>query len=83
MATCCPNLREVTFEPSSVIVPENSWPRVIGMVSWVRGWGVIGANVGPPRYSWRSVPQMPTKAGAICGCLEGGFHIDRGECWKG
>jgi hypothetical protein len=47
-------------------MPENSWPRVMGSVEWVSGCGSMGANVGPPRYSWRSVPQMPTKEGAIC-----------------
>jgi len=57
-------------DPTSVIVPENSWPRVMGIVSLVHGCGVVGAKVGPPRYSWRSVPQIPTKAGAIYGLLD-------------
>ena len=33
---------------------ENSWPKVMGIVSLVTGWAVVGAKVGPPRYSWRS-----------------------------
>lgn len=48
------------------MTPLNSWPSVMGMVSFVHGCGVVGAKVGPPRYSCRSVPQMPTYAGATC-----------------
>src|SRR4051812_12748696 len=54
------------FEPISTTVPENSWPKPTGIDSLVTGCGCSfdGMKVGV-EYSWRSVPQMPTKAGAL------------------
>jgi hypothetical protein len=54
------------FEPISTTVPENSWPKPTGIDSPVTGcgWSLDGMKVGV-EYSWRSVPQMPTKAGAL------------------
>ncbi|KAH8624665.1 sorbitol dehydrogenase [Alternaria alternata] len=62
--TFWPTVKPESSDPTSVTVPENSCPKVMGMVSFVHGCGVVGAKLGPPRYSWRSVPQIPTKAGA-------------------
>jgi hypothetical protein len=55
-----------TFNPISATVPENSWPKPTGIDSPVTGCGLSfdGIKVGVA-YSWRSVPQMPTKAGAL------------------
>lgn len=41
----------MTSEPIEVMVPLNSWPKVMGIVSLVMGCGVTGAKVGPPRNS--------------------------------
>ena len=47
-----------------MMVPLNSWPRVRGRVAPVVGcWAFFGGQrMGPPWYSWMSVPQMPQKA---------------------
>jgi hypothetical protein len=54
------------FDPISTTVPENSWPKPTGIDSPVTGCGCSfdGMKVGF-EYSWRSVPQIPTKARAL------------------
>ena len=63
---CWPTVKPATSGPSSVTTPENSWPSVMGIVSWVHRCGFVGTKVGPPRCSCRPEPQIPTYAGATC-----------------
>ncbi len=62
MTTRSPLLNFVTLEPISSTTPANSWPNVTGAF-WPRnGSGLsVEINIGPSKYSCKSVPQMPAQ----------------------
>ena len=58
--TLSPTLNLVISGPTSTTSPENSCPITKGAFSPVYGCGLsTGIKIGPPRYSCKSLPQIP------------------------
>src|SRR5436309_7283005 len=68
-ATRSPTANPSTLSPIATTRPENSWPMMTGAFTPVKGCAaVVGIYKGPPRYSCKSVPQMPHQATSTCTC---------------
>lgn len=67
MTTFSRIMSPVTFSPSAVIVPENSWPRVMGFSSWESACGcpAAGIKIGPSKYSCRSCGGYRRSGGGV------------------
>src|SRR5437667_9963851 len=68
-ANLSPTANPSTLSPIATTRPENSCPMMTGAFAPVRGCAaVVGIYKGPPRYSCKSVPQIPHQATSTCTC---------------